>query len=167
MARILQATPILALDISSKGTGVALLYRGKLSTRNIVVDGDYSRVVKMGDMFLEFLQDAIDVKHYPEDRWWDVWVEQPFYSKGGSHDLPIKMTHGVMLYTFHLVGIKYTWNYVNVNTWRAPFKLNGVKDKKGPVMAAMSKRFGISVADDNTGDALGILDWRMKEVGIE
>jgi hypothetical protein len=166
MARILQKHPILTLDISSTCTGVAAYYRGRLVARDFPVKGDLSRLFDLGREMTEFLAELISRHGFPKSIYWDIWAEQPFYSRGGSHDLPIKMAHGILMYVAHVSGLKFSWNYVNVNTWRAEYKLNGKKDKKTPVMEAMSRRFGVVVPNGDIGDALGILNWRMKEAGV-
>jgi hypothetical protein len=166
MAELLQRNPILALDISSTCTGAAAYYRGKLIIRDFPVKGDYSRILKMGDMFASFLDELSCEHQFPDKPMWDIWAEEPFYVRKGSFDLPIKMAHGVLMYAAHEYGLKFAWNYVSVNTWRAEYKLHKEKDKKTPVMEAMSRRFNIVVPNGDIGDALGILNWRMKEAGV-
>ncbi len=166
MAELLQKHPILTLDISSSCTGMAALYRGKLRAHSIAVEGDMARLFDMGYAFKKFIYDLVQKHNFPADAYWDIWAEQPFYSRGGSHDLPIKMAHGILMFIAHDADLKFAWNYVNVNTWRAEYQLNGEKDKKTPVMKAMSEKFGIAVPNGDIGDALGILNWRMKEAGV-
>lgn len=166
MAVILQKNPILTLDISSTSTGVALQFRDKLVTASLTVKGDYSRILTMGDCFMDFIWNA---PAETQNRAWEVWVEQPFYSPKGSTDTPIKMAHGVLLYVMHRIKPdKFVWNYVHVSTWRAslnpPKGVKG-KDLKTFVMDTTSKRFNIDVKNDDIGDALGILMWRQQEAG--
>lgn len=161
--------PVLTLDISSKCIGWAFKApRASLKVGHFEIAGkDLIRAVIAGDAFAGWA-----VQH-DISRGVEIWVEQPFYSKGGSHDLPIKMTHGTILSAlYHRVyqftrGKCFYWNYVNVNTWRCPM-LKGKhapksEDKKRVVMEEVEKLFGIKPANNDEGDALGIYAWYLKE----
>lgn len=157
--------PILTLDISSSATGAALYYRGRvIAVECFKVKGDYARLIEMGKQFRSFLVD-----HLPPNRPLEVWVETPFYCANKSHDLPIKMAHGVLLFVCGERVKNYSWNYVAVATWRKEFKIHKLppKQKKEVVRYAMAHKFGceLSQIDDNIGDALGILNWRLTSNG--
>lgn len=161
MAKIERKLPILAIDASSTATGLALWNKGKLvATRVIKVDGDFRRLVTMGDRFADFLRE-----HNLWERGMEVWIEEPFYAPGRSNDLPIKMIHGILMYIAaeKTPASRFLWNYVSVSTWRKQFISKRVKSKEAKqiVMAAVSKQFDIEVIDDNVGDAMGILSWRL------
>lgn len=150
---------ILTLDASSTATGAALWSGGKLiATETFAFKGDYSRLSKQGDAFQVFLQ-----KHVAYLDRLEVWIEEPFYSPGKSNVLPIFMTHGILLYVFNKLATNYCWNYVSVNTWRKLLIEGRVAsaEAKKIVMGLMAAKFKINVTNDNIGDALGILNWRL------
>jgi hypothetical protein len=152
--------PILAIDASSTATGLAMWYGGKLvATHVIKVKGDYRRLVTMGLEFQHFLS-ANPVADGVE-----VWIEEPFYSPGKSNDLPIKMAHGILMFECAIMAraSRFSWNFVSVSTWRKKFiskRVDSAAAKK-IVMGQVSQQFGLEVTDDNIGDALGILSWRL------
>lgn len=174
MATIIRPKPreeaIIALDISSVAVGVAAYYKKQVIPVCFTAEGDYLRIIKIAEMVEKFCYDVRRIFEYSGS--WDVWVEQPFYSSRGGYDTPIKMAHGaVMLAMWKVFHARMSWNAVGVSTWRSPLlpkkppKKLTKDDKKIIVMKAMAKRFNIKVKDDNIGDALGILDWRLKKLG--
>lgn len=164
MARIKRA--LMTFDISSTSVGYVLAppNGGLISGSFQPTSKDLRRVVEIGNA----METWAEMHAHDFQNGLEVWVEQPFYSKGASHDLPIKMTHGVVLKAFANVvnPLRFCWNYVNVNTWRA--HLNGCKlssaEKKLRVMRDVENEFGIKPANDDEGDALGIFSWCLKEM---
>ena len=166
MAKILSA--VMTFDISSTNVGYVLAFPGEELKVGSFTPGpkskDLRRVLEIG------LQAEAFAKEHAT--WFRnglyAWVEQPFYSKGGSFDLPIKMAHGVMLQAFGRVTnpLRFHWNYVNVNTWRAYLNKSGLssEQKKFAVMNDVTQEFGIEPANNDEGDALGIYSWYLKEM---
>ena len=167
---------ILTLDISSTNVGYALY---NLDAKKLLESGvwysklkDYARMLAIKDAFGEFVDFGIpgDYPECVEHRHIEVLVEQPFYIPGKSNDLPIKMMHGMLLSCMHSCSrvcrppYSYSWNYVNVSTWRSKILKGRPKSEeaKKAVKRAMQRYWKVAVKDDNQGDALGILYWRLK-----
>ena len=156
--------PVMTLDPSSTAVGAALYHQGILLDKAVfrAKGNDYGRLLDIARQFHAWV-----VKW--QQLWADgveVWVEEPFYSPKRSHDTPIKMVHGMLLYAASSIIPRpvLQWNYVGLNTWRSKI-VSGKPDKskvKQQVMDFTSKYFHTEVTDDNIGDALGILYWRLR-----
>lgn len=152
---------ILALDLSSKSCGIA--YKGSKFTFYCAQakEKDYSRLINIGKQFKEFIK--YQVPEEDKKKGIEVWVETPFYSPGGSNDLPIKMIHGIFLYIFAEEVDNYCWNYVHVSTWRKD--LGGFKGLKGKELKATAieiarEKYKLrNLSNDDVADALCILSW--------
>lgn len=164
MAKVVvrEELPLITIDASSTAVGIAVKRAGKpLAVTCLTGKGDYSRMVDIGQQFKTVLE-ALKLTAPVE-----VWIEQPFYSPKRSSDLSIKMMHGILLYVAaQVIPLdKLYWNYVSVNTWRKHIVPSKTKsdDAKKLVMSYTSKVFNLTVDDDNIGDALGIMDWRLRK----
>ncbi len=156
---------ILALDISSTNTGYAFWANGKLlHWGNIKVTGDYSRLLEQGRLLKSMLQ----LIHPNLRKGVEVWVETPFFSRKGSTDTPIKMTHGILLQVCHDMLIDYCWNNIHVMTWRKKIGgfegVKGSSDLKLKSLEIARRDYNVDVKDDNASDALCILTWARKEM---
>lgn len=151
---------ILTLDISSTNTGYAFWADDKVVCYgNIKVKGDYSRLLEQGRVLRSVLQQIpLSLRENVE-----VWVEEPFFSRKGSTDTPIKMTHGILLQVCQDMLLDYCWNFVHVSTWRSKipaFKgVKGSKNLKAKAIEVASAEYNLDIKDDNAADALCILIW--------
>ena len=162
---------IVALDLSPKDTGVALITaNGNLRQLSIKPSKEYTDYRKLLDSAQQ-IQNAVlrELARFTVQEL-EVFVEQPFFIPGKSHPGPMYMLHGQTLQKLsELVdAANFYWNEVSVSTWRSWLlkRMSVVADsrktddQKAATFAALAK-LGITVIDhnDNCADSVGLLLW--------
>lgn len=170
---------LIALDISSTSVGMCIHCDGR--TESSVVDlkkfkGDgWCRITLLASNVQAAVMEAANAVQRGDHDAVDIFVEQPFYSAGTSHDTPIKMAHGAILAELaRYYGTRiHNYEQVSVNSWRSWFlgkELNkkGV-DKKIAVKEKIKEKYGRVIESDDEADAIGLMAWvlenRFKKVG--
>jgi hypothetical protein len=147
---------ILTLDISSKAVGYAIYQDCLLESGTLTAGKKYAgSIFRIPEIAHQFRRIIALHSHI------DVYVEQPFYMPGASHDTPIKMMHGAILTVLHDIAHVQQWQQVNVSTWRKTVFDRGnltSKECKKLAIARAQERWEKKVKDDDEADALCILE---------